>query len=408
MNLNIFEKNVYQKFSSHINPRILLCSTILGFLFCCFLGNRVQKIDVFGANFIRMHGPESYFYPSLSLLVSHVETTINKDSQIVVIVGGSSVMFGTAQKANEVWTLHLQKLLGVKYKVYNFALRAGALQDIASHVSEALLRKGYKVLYVSDSQAIPVNLPLGSHSGYSFWFAHFRKWIFNYDKRLQLIEESFQSNKNENELLELKIRGAINSRIFSDDLWNYVAYNHFFTSWTPYNNDKKPHTWSPIKLIKDDEALHLHHSTVEKFEKYFDLKTETLRLASLANQACPNAKDPSKSYFSVTNKNSFNYLNEWLPPELKNVIHLVLNYEARYYFDHLSPELKNCYEKTWLFSSKEYFKNGINNTIFNQNTDYDDNNDRTHLTARGGKKLASKLAPALKQQAASIYGSEYQ
>jgi hypothetical protein len=408
MNLNIFEKNLYQKFSSHINPQILLGSTIMGFLFCCFLGNRVQKIDIFGPNFIRMQGPESYFYPSLSFLVSHVEKTIIKSSQIAIIVGGSSVMFGTAQKANEVWTLHLQKLLGEKYKVYNFALRAGAIQDIASHVSETLLKRGFKVIYVSDSQTTPINLPLGSHSGYSFWYAHFRNWIFNSEKRLRLIEESFKNTKNENELIELKIRGAINSRIFSDDLWNYVGYKHFFTSWTPYNNDKKPHTWSPIKLIKDDEALHLHRSTVEKFEKYFDLKTETLKLASVANQACTNSKDINEEIFTQSSKISFDNLNQWLSPELKKVIHIVLNYEARYYFDHLSPELQKCYEKTWQFSSKEFFNNRINNTIFNQNTDYDDNNDRTHLTASGGMKLASKLAPALKKQAASIYGNEYQ
>src|SRR5262249_21037318 len=95
--------------------------------------------------------------------------------KVAVLVGGTSVLHGTCQKADEVWTRRLQALLGDRYAVLNLGVRAGWPQEFGAGVAEVLAREHPKLLFVAD---LPAHGTCGEPDGllfrYFFWEAHAR------------------------------------------------------------------------------------------------------------------------------------------------------------------------------------------------------------------------------------------
>ena len=55
-----------------------------------------------------------------------------------MIVGGNSILHGYGQNADQIWTRHLQELLGDRYCVLNLAMRGGFPAEFAGPIAEAL------------------------------------------------------------------------------------------------------------------------------------------------------------------------------------------------------------------------------------------------------------------------------
>src|SRR4051812_152462 len=107
------------RLASHIGPvrpRAFFCGFMIGFALLCVVGRMVS-----GTNYIqgfqRFHrylSMDTLYYATASQLRSLAAASAS-NGQVVVIVGGSSVMQGVGQGSKELWTDELQRLLGPSY-----------------------------------------------------------------------------------------------------------------------------------------------------------------------------------------------------------------------------------------------------------------------------------------------------
>src|SRR5215213_5158263 len=98
-------------------------SLMLGLAGLAIAGRMVARVNQFD-EFVRFYPrvlPSSYYYPTASQSVE-IARAHRRPDQVLVIVGGSSVLYGAGQGSAEVWTLALQRALGERFAVVNLAL----------------------------------------------------------------------------------------------------------------------------------------------------------------------------------------------------------------------------------------------------------------------------------------------
>src|SRR5437899_5537979 len=102
--------------SARSNVPCFLLGFALAFLSCVAAGYFSSARNLF-ENFTRFHqliAPESNFYPTARQVRTLARAVLDR-SKTNVIVGGSSVMYGVGQPADQIWTKELSKILGGDY-----------------------------------------------------------------------------------------------------------------------------------------------------------------------------------------------------------------------------------------------------------------------------------------------------
>src|SRR6266446_502611 len=88
-----------------IVPLPLLAGAAVSFFACCFAGHWWGSHDPY-AGVERFHmflTPETFFYPTAAQLCSHARRGTRAD-QVIVVVGGNSIMNGIWQRPEGLWT----------------------------------------------------------------------------------------------------------------------------------------------------------------------------------------------------------------------------------------------------------------------------------------------------------------
>src|SRR5205085_1796865 len=99
--------------------------------------------------FHRLISTEALYYPTASEVVA-VARAAAESGRIPVIVGGSSIMFGSTQPESALWTRRLQEVLGDRYAVVNLAFPAGSIAEYGAVAAQALMQAGYRPIFVVD------------------------------------------------------------------------------------------------------------------------------------------------------------------------------------------------------------------------------------------------------------------
>src|SRR5438045_8141064 len=100
-------------FERLVAPWALLLGVAAAFLGCCAAGrlagsrNHIHHLERFHA----LVGPDTLYYPTVCEMCQLARSRLDP-GKVVVIIGGSSVLHGTCQTADEVWTRRLQDDLG--------------------------------------------------------------------------------------------------------------------------------------------------------------------------------------------------------------------------------------------------------------------------------------------------------
>src|SRR5262249_2142638 len=121
-----------------------------------------------------MHSAEGLYYPTVCQVRQLAKSRLDP-GKVVVIVAGSSVMHGTGQRADQLWSKRLQELLGEQYQVINLAMRKGTTAEFGGVAAEFRARDFKKIILISD--VLPGQMhpdPSGFHYNYFFWDAHSR------------------------------------------------------------------------------------------------------------------------------------------------------------------------------------------------------------------------------------------
>jgi hypothetical protein len=211
----------------------------LAFAACAVAGRIVSDRPMF-EHFVRFFGPiqpQRSFYPTASQLVAHIRHT-GPPSKTLVLVGGASYFRGTGQNPGELWTLELQRRLGPRYAVVNFATDQADLTAFAGVVFSILSPEYPKLLYVANgnpASAAPVDG--GEDYRYLFWDAYYKGLLPPTVADAPAVHALRRQHLRNPAALEVHVGQWLDQFAYACDLWSYLGYTKFFTVWTEAHRD---------------------------------------------------------------------------------------------------------------------------------------------------------------------------
>jgi hypothetical protein len=382
--LTDFDLYPYIAKSPSFRPIVFFVGILIGFISCAIAGRIVANRNSF-ENFQRFHtylNPTTFFYPTVSQMVSLVEAKTSPE-QTIVILGGNSIFYGLGQNSNELWSIELQKALGPHYAVFNFALPQALPFEGAYWAAESLLKRHRKVIYATVSLPGLVGTPFGSDVyGYAYWDAR-DKHLACHDLARDVAVDEQLANLDDKEKLkisELRLRSKLDSLFYFEDLWNTLGYTNIFTVWTAQT------AANPLKARKEYYSESFFPPPVkDRFNSDFDFGSVRTYCKSYfeMNTCTPRQSFWTKKLQDMTVLTPF--------PFKRNCLVFVATHVPAY-LDRLMPVEKSR-EQLASSLSVEYWKRaGYFSTSLRGKLLSQDFLDSRHLVASGGKKVASIVA----------------
>lgn len=379
---------------TRLNAVGLLGGILVGFFLAVLLGYQASTYSK-PSRFVRFHqwiNPQSVFFPPFRML-EHLALSRRQSGQTVVIVAGNSILNGVSQPVAEIWTQRLQEILGTeKYVVVNLSFSGAAPTEAGALVAESLIRRGVPVLLVSN---IATSLPgrsVGSIYGYYYWEARAQSALLPYPPRDADIRqwESAQPEKTQREQGELRRAAALNNHLYFQELWHHVGLNLLFTVWNFLPQEK---FWRPRNEWPDPEVA---PRPVElRFGGNFAKEMQTVRNSSrIAGQQDEQGRWSVAPEFQA---NFADTIRARIPPAVRPRLLMVLSQNAPSYRRHLTPDELARDEAVWQGCADLWREQGIASFISGADFEDADYNDRTHLTASGGRKLAANVAKEIQR-----------
>ncbi len=223
---------------------------LLGFVACALAGRIVSQRPMF-ERFVRFFAaiqPQRMFYPTASQLAAHIRHH-TPAGKIPVIVGGASYFRGTGQNPTDVWTLELQRRLGERYVVFNFAIDQAPVTGFAAVAFEIIADEFPTALYVANANPLS-GAPWdgGDIYGYVFWDAYYKRLLPRSISASPRIHQFGRDQRRDPALLELHLGKWIDQFAYACDLWTYVGYKYLFTVWA---NEHWPDPYLPRRFQTD-------------------------------------------------------------------------------------------------------------------------------------------------------------
>lgn len=383
---------------SLIHPPTFLGAVLLAFVGMSYFGYVVGNQN-FYHRFVRWHegiNPQSYFYLTARQMIAIAKSRCKKD-QILVLVGGNSILFGGGQAERDVWTNHLQELLGEKYCVINFGLRGARFSEGTANILDSLSHD-FKVIYLTNEvdygyeQILRVWKKLNIEEPYVYLFYDaYYKGLLPEDKKDEFFKIAYFHNLKKERLEEIKYGMWLDSLFYGFDAWGYVGYQYFFPVWTSLTKGFKPRSqttdrleWplAPVDQRFKNEMDH-HLSVIkEQLDPLFE--------QSLTQEWIPAEKGWEKFRMVSELAVSKNLRQQTLA--------LVTDYDP-YFWDYLPSSYKERSMRSRLFAVKMLQKLGYHAMRIGEDFMVEDFKDTMHFSPSGGRKMAEKVAPEIKQMA---------
>ncbi len=220
----------------------------LGFLGCAIAGRLVSQRTLFHS-FLRFHHSielGDYFYPTASQLIAQVRNTL-PPGKTPVIIGGASYLRGTGQNASELWSSELQRLLGEKYVVYNFAVDQADVTSFAAVVFEALAHEYPNLIYVANGSPL-AGAPWdgGEIYNYLFWDAYYKGLLPPSITDSERMRSFARAQRRKPGQRELHLGQWLDQFTYACDWWTYVGHEFFFSVWSD------AHAHRPLRPRRED------------------------------------------------------------------------------------------------------------------------------------------------------------
>lgn len=389
-----------------LQPKAFFIGVASGILACSLLGKYVSTKNYID-EFTRLGGGLQTRGVSFQITASAINSLIHKNcstDKTLVLIGGSSVPYGSGQPVRYLWTKKLQNLLGSKYCVMNLASPAGSLVGYASIAFEMVRNDYPSAILVSDGSGFPSDPADGMiWYKYFFWDAYY-KGLFknphgNYDSAQidAIVKDNFVKNEKQNErFTQLRFGMWLDSYLYFNDLWTYLHYTKWMTIYDPSLRD---FFGKPLRLINDydypvdvDKIKTLAHYPDKNSKAYLG-ELEIVRLGSSIYYTNRNGVWSLNT--SQLDQGSKVIASHPLTKVSKNVL-LMSIIESPYYFDQLSPNEQYRYHSTREEILKVWNKHGYN-TVLIDNLKAEDFGDRPHVNTFGGIKLAKIIANEIKK-----------
>jgi lysophospholipase L1-like esterase len=388
---------LYQWILSWLSPLSFLTGTLASFLSLAVIGKITSSQNIYDQNLLRFTLPlsaETLFYPTASQLISFAQRQLSDGQKTAVIIGGDSVFHGVGQLDPNLWSVKLQAKLGDDYKVINLAMRGSWPQEAGSVTAQGLLKLGYqRLIYVTDTSiGLPGKPDDGNFYKYLFWEAYYKGFLLDDPDRDKFLSTAQVSEAD----LEMRRLMWLNNRFHFNDLWTMIGYQSVFTVWNSIISGYDPHDplhWLRPRRLFDDDMEELQTLSERYPPEYLMQQLEVSR------GHC--------TYFKLDSKTAIPEPEHWqkgiqdakilFPDELKKRTFVVVLYDSPYYRKRLSLPEQQCSHKGVEETHNLYQSTGYNVEIVSKDFNELDYRDRVHLSPSGGDKLATQIAPKIKQ-----------
>jgi hypothetical protein len=375
-----------------------LAGVFLGFLLCCVAGRMVSERKLF-QDFLRLFQPiqpQTFFYPTASELTYYVRRTVPKD-KILVLVGGASYFRGTGQNRGELWTLELQRLLGDRYRVVNFAIDQAGMTDFSGAAFQILAQEYPRIIYVSNSS------PLGNGNDgvdgleiyrYIFWDAYYKGMFKPVSPWIENVHSRARAERLTSLGLEMHLGKWIDARTYSCDLWTYIGYNYFFTVWSDITA-LSPFRARRLYQESVDPNMVQHQTDTRKNKEYAQIYEE--RNKAYFQNGLVQGKNGIWEPWPDTWKAVSNVYQDLFPDNLKPKCLVVLLRPNTFFMQSFTEGDRQCYEMVFRLGQDIIQKLGYQVVQAGANCTPDDYIDAGHFMASGGRKVARTVAGRIQQ-----------
>lgn len=377
---------------------MVIAGTVIGFIALCFLG-RKAAVSSAHKDFVRLTqwvAPETKYYPTINELISIVRAAV-KPGQILVIVGGNSVTRGVGQPRDKIWTKRLQADLGDGYCVVNLAFNGSVPTDGGAVVAEALRSDFPRQIYIANAAPTQFPNPEGSTVyRFMFWDAWAKGLLDQSDQDRNAKIKETHSNPALGYTagyVELRIRNWFDSWFYFQDFWNDVTLTRFSTVWAPYMPGLTQ--FLRARNTFPDPEPDFMNMPLENRYIPANLETELVNVRGTSIYAYDPVKNASGQWsvyapvwdqFRARVKGAF-------PAALTKRTLILISHNSPYYLNKLTPDERERNVLAYNLAVKEWEAAGYASlqygSDFHPTQDY---GDRTHLTWKGGEKLAKVTA----------------
>lgn len=233
-----------------LRPKYFIVGIFIGFVSCCIAGHLLSskaRLEHF-TRFFHHIQPQTQYYPTAHELLNTAHHKVKLD-KILVLIGGSSILRGEGQKADELWSDELQRLLGNNFKVLNFAMDSANLTSFASVIFRILKEEYPKIIFVSTCfPEIPGSIEGTGIFTYLFWDAYYKGLLHLDSGEIKTVQQIRRNQMLTPAGAEQHFLSYLDSILYFRNLWNWVGYRLVFTVWSDIT---ARHSYKPRRTYKD-------------------------------------------------------------------------------------------------------------------------------------------------------------
>jgi lysophospholipase L1-like esterase len=393
-----------------ISAKPLLAGVVVGLAACAYGGHSVGRVNLF-KNFDRFTEETDYrtnYQPSANQVRSVMRSKVRSD-QIAVVVAGNSVLLGCGQSPEGVWTHQLQAELGDQYRVVNVALPGLTPSEFGTVGAEMLYKDGHTRMIVLTNTWVAPIAAMGEPDGRPIiqWFyrdAAARGLLLDHPERdarlAQPLKVRVDGATNQLQRDELERQAAIDRWLNYRDLWNAFEYKYGVTMWC------KPLAktwWQARKRYPDRDPLR-EPALPAVLEKGVPQIVPPLR-TSLVHMR-PIVRRPNGELIPWHQLGgpfpSEEGLRTNFPAPIRERMIVVASRLNPYYLDQLTADERITYDALAAAMTPIYARAGVQVHEVGRGYTYLEYFDHAHLTVAGGRRMASELAPLIRQKAAKL------
>lgn len=227
-------------FADRVAAWPLFAGIVAGFALSVGAGHRASHLPLFGPEFQRFHAaisPAQMFYPPLRPVVAMARERIPRE-QVAVIVAGNSTFRGHGQAAGEIWSQHLERELGPRYRLLNLSLDSAYPSEGPGFVvAETFLREGRPVVFLANALRSSITEPFGRRGKPDFTAPGWNAWhggdLLPSPARDTRVGKLLAETEHPDEPPDFHARMHLNRVVRFDECWHWVAYHRASTVWAP-------------------------------------------------------------------------------------------------------------------------------------------------------------------------------
>jgi hypothetical protein len=357
----------------------------MGFASLSCLGAFVQSKHLID-DFVRFHQlitVEAGYFVTARQIKAIVDKTSSTDRLVYVIVGGSSVLNGVGQQESLVWTRLLQERLGARFRVVNFAQRAGRANEFGNIAAEYLLRSSKRVIFVADApDASYASALVTSRYLHAIFDAWRRDFLLPWPPRDNLFAQA--PFKGPDQVRKPALAAMLDTYLNFNDLWNFIVYDYTGLNW---NSLLGKRSFEARWRAKDPE---LYPEQLMRYHYEHQLMMTQVRSQIIA---------PGDPIW----QNSIDLIEQTVPPQLRAISLGLIDLASPYYVRELTAAEQMKYSQAARHHAQILTRLGFKRVLIpSEGFSEDDYIDRIHLSVSGGQKLAAAVAPTVQEIAVDL------